>query len=292
MTDTDLSDAGLSGAHLEGADLNDAGLRGADLSDANLRNAGLSDVDLSGADLSGANLSGADLGDADLSDAELRGAKGITQEHLEVQAKPLEGAIMPDGQKIPSESEPVEWGEPIPAGEYVVHALEPTFRLEVGKGWVALKRDKLPMLVENPQTNTGLIIFTSPRHVFDPSNLSEPKEAPVPDNADEWASWFQRHPNLETSNTAPVSIGGASGMRIDVTPSPKLDNYPQDFCDSKPCVPLYSAITSSVNWKDRFATVDIGGMTVVIDVSAPASKFEEFLPKAQKVLDTLEWKGT
>jgi hypothetical protein len=37
--------------------------------------------------------------------------------------------------------------------------------------------------------------------------------------------------------------------------------------------------------------VDVGGETVVIDVAAPADKFDEFLPKAQKVLDSVEWKG-
>jgi hypothetical protein len=37
--------------------------------------------------------------------------------------------------------------------------------------------------------------------------------------------------------------------------------------------------------------VDIESETVIIDVSAPAGKFDEFFPKAQKVLDTVEWEG-
>jgi hypothetical protein len=37
--------------------------------------------------------------------------------------------------------------------------------------------------------------------------------------------------------------------------------------------------------------VDVEGKTVVIDVAAQAGKFDEFLPKAQKVLDTVEWEG-
>jgi hypothetical protein len=183
-------------------------------------------------------------------------------------------------------------GGAIPAGEYVIAALEPTVRLKVGKGWVAEKQHTLPMLIENPRSDAGQLIFTSPRYVFHPSTLSEPKEAPAPDNADEWVSWFQRHPNLETSKPAPVSVGGAFGMRIDVTPVSKLENYPQDFCDEKPCsVPLYSAIRSAVDWKDRFVIVDVESETVIIDVSAPAGKFDEFLPEAQKVLDTVKWEG-
>jgi hypothetical protein len=44
-------------------------------------------------------------------------------------------------------------------------------------------------------------------------------------------------------------------------------------------------------FKERFVIVDVEGETVVIDVAAPADKFDEFLPKAQKVLDSVEWKG-
>jgi hypothetical protein len=45
------------------------------------------------------DLSGADLSRADLSEADLGGAKGITNEQLEQQARSLKGATMPDGQK-------------------------------------------------------------------------------------------------------------------------------------------------------------------------------------------------
>jgi hypothetical protein len=37
--------------------------------------------------------------------------------------------------------------------------------------------------------------------------------------------------------------------------------------------------------------VDVGGQTVLIDVAARADKFDEFLPKAQKVLDSVKWIG-
>jgi acetolactate synthase small subunit len=43
--------------------------------------------------------------------------------------------------------------------------------------------------------------------------------------------------------------------------------------------------------KDQFIIVDVESETVVIDVSAASDKFDEFLPKAQKVLDSVEWKG-
>jgi hypothetical protein len=74
------------------------------------------------------------------------------------------------------------------------------------------------------------------------------------------------------------------------------ENYPRDICGRQPCVPLYplgdkNGIVGYVDFKDRFIIVDVGGEMVLIDVTARADKFEDFLPKAQKMLDTVEWKS-
>jgi hypothetical protein len=83
-------------------------------------------------------------------------------------------------------------------------------------------------------------------------------------------------------------------VQIDVmTETATPEAYPRAYCGNKPCVPLFRSgglsIVSYADWKDRFIIVDVEGETVVIDVSAPTDKFDEFLPKAQMVLDTVEW---
>jgi uncharacterized protein YjbI with pentapeptide repeats len=98
LSGADLSDAELNGAHLPNVDLSSPThsyseqLRNNDQTDATLP-----DVDLSGAKLRGAVLTGADLSGADLSDADLTNAL-VAEEQL-YQAKSLEGATMPNGQK-------------------------------------------------------------------------------------------------------------------------------------------------------------------------------------------------
>jgi hypothetical protein len=79
--------------------MSNADLREADLRGAHLWEAHLSRADLSGADLREANLSGAVLSGAVLSGANLQVVKGQTNEQLEGEAKSLERATMPDGQK-------------------------------------------------------------------------------------------------------------------------------------------------------------------------------------------------
>ena len=109
LSGADLRDARLPWSYLPYAKLNGANLRGAylrgdpdqsgdaDLSDADLSDANLSEADLSYDNLSSANLQGANLTDAVLRGTNLSNAK-VTSEQL-AEAKSLEGATMPNGQK-------------------------------------------------------------------------------------------------------------------------------------------------------------------------------------------------
>jgi len=98
----DLQGADLSGANLDGSDLRWANLDGAVLSGTKLSEAYLSGADLSETNLIRANLRGANLSEADLRGVALREASLaqaiVTVEQLE-QARSLEGATLPNGQK-------------------------------------------------------------------------------------------------------------------------------------------------------------------------------------------------
>ena len=315
LSGADLSGADLFGADLSGADMDSADLSGANLRSANLRRAELGDADLSGADMDSvdltyANLYRADLRDADLSWAQLNraslgytnfrdanlgfadlsGAKGATKAKLKQQAKSLRGTLMPDGIFLPFRT--------------ATDVFEPPLSLILRDPWYwgPGVDTTAELFIEGPEG--GQLLFTRPLHVFDPTNPSDPKELPAPENTDEWVSWFRRHPNLDTSKPGPASVGGASGKQIDVTASSTPENYPRNVCGGEPCVPLYpiagttlggdpteSRILSYEGYKDRFVIVDVGNDTVLIDAAAPTDKFDEFLPKAQKVLDSVEWKG-
>jgi hypothetical protein len=285
-----LSSVVLSDANLSGADLFEADLSGAVLSFANLNGADLRLADLSGAVLHNTDLSGAYLDGADLSNADLSNASGVTQEMLEQQYATLKATTLPD--------------ETIYPGRYAPREFEPAVSFKLGEGWEFAADAETPGIVSiitRPEGGLNQLFFTHPRKVYDPTKPSEAEELPAPQNAKEWVSWFQRHPNLDTSKPGPVSVGGASGKHIDVTITSAPENYPQDLCgDStvfvEPCVPLYPLsdghpLRSYEGWRDRFFILDVGGELVIIDVGAPTDKFEEFLPKAQKVLDSVEWKG-
>jgi uncharacterized protein YjbI with pentapeptide repeats len=267
--------ADLSGADLSGSDLSDTFLGNADLTEADL-----TEVDLRRSVLINADLTDADLSDADLSAVYMTGVNGITPEQLNQQAKSVQGAVLP-------------------AGEFAADDFNPALSLRLSDGWAfgVEKPDDLALGLLGSSLlgpSQGELHFSSHiDHVFDPINLSEQTEVPAPENVDEWVSWFRQHPNLDTSKPAPVRVGGATGMRIDATLLFEPEDYSQDICGKQPCIPLYPEIRISKAYKERFIILDVKGETVIVDVTAASGgkKFDEFLPKAQKVLDTVEWKS-
>ena len=185
---------------------------------------------------------------------------------------------------------------PMPAGRYATEQFEPAFSFEVGKGWNIMIPEMRTALGIGSEPDEG-IAFTKTRRVFDPSKPSRPETVSAPENAGAWISWFQKHPNLETSKPKPVTIGNVSGMRIDVRASSVPRNYPHECGDLAPCVLLYpfgeiDIMASYVGYLDRFIALDVNGEVVVVDIGAPSDNFGDFSPRAQKVLDTVKWETT
>jgi hypothetical protein len=182
---------------------------------------------------------------------------------------------------------------------------EPPFSFKLGEGWRVLPASRpysLGLGYITPGTDVAegtALRFLNVREVYEAregdGELSfESKPAP-----EDLVAWFQRHPYLSTDEPEPLDIGGAAGKRFDAQV-----NVPEGYRDDHggacavPCVPLFRLGGDSVTHitekgKDRFAVLeDVQGETVVVIVSTPVIKFDEFLPKAQKVLDTVEWEGT
>jgi hypothetical protein len=256
-----LKEANLSGANLSGANLSE----GASLTNANPLKPNKE------ANLSGANLSGANLSDA----------KGVTEERLEQQKARLGLASMPDGEGH--------------AGQYVAVELDPQLSISVSNGW-RLASSEMPdeLFIEGPEG--GQLTFTSPQHVFDRNSPPQkPKEVTAPKNAHGWATWFQGHPKLDSTEPVAVTVGGKSAWQVDVKSDSAPDDFSPYYC-GLPCVLLYPSgngqIVSYPDYsKDRFVIVNVQGKTVLINVGVQQAQFDEFLPKVQEILDTVEWKG-
>lgn len=187
-----------------------------------------------------------------------------------------------DARRIPSA------GEPLSAGRYATRVFEPAMSFSVGGGWMAAgpeTRDAVPLMEENGPTIVG---FLNVREVFDPRSPNERVQAP-----DDMLTWLQEHPLLDAEEPSRASVGGVDGQQFDAITSEPVE---AEVC-SEPCAPLFAFGGGNDFWlgeseKYRFIVLDdVEGETVVIFFGGPAVEFEESLPKAQEVLETVEWEG-
>jgi hypothetical protein len=101
--------------------------------------------------------------------------------------------------------------------------------------------------------------------------------------------WFQHHPYLVTEKPEPATVGGVKGVQFDYivkddTPSDEIDLF--RYADG-------STGGAGKGFKYRAIVLEgVKGKTVTIGIGSPITEFDDFLPKAQKVLDSVKWTGS
>ena len=182
---------------------------------------------------------------------------------------------------------PTKPGKPLSPGRYTTKVFEPAMSFSVGDGWMAAgpeTHDGIPLIEENGPTIIG---FLNVEEVFGPSHPNEKVPAP-----NDMLAWLQEHPRLDAEEPSRVTVGGVDGQQFDAITAKPVE---AKAC-SEPCAPLFAFGEGNDFWlgeseKYRFIVLDdLEGETVTIFFGGPAVEFDESLPKAQKVLDTVKWK--
>lgn len=220
---------------------------------------------------------------------------------------------------IPENSLETE-GKPLHAGEYVSDEFHPAMSFGLGEGWKtgvehyrgpghshrALPahgeslemRSTLTLYYAPEGTPEGelagtLVFFVDPR-VYRVISSYEAKEVPTPEDM---AAWLRKNPYLDTGRPEPATVGGEKGVQFDAVPSRVPEEY-ITCVKEQPCLPLFQTADPDLFFalsktdRVRFLVLkDVQGKTVTIAVDAPAARFDEFLPQARKVLDTVKWRG-
>ncbi len=192
-------------------------------------------------------------------------------------------------------------GRPLPQnpqalrpGEYRTEEFEPSLSFRVGKGWSnteAQLSDSIEVGEVKQQEETGWINFVNVKEVFKPGTRNV-VEAPK-----DLVGWFQHHPYLKTDKPEPASVGGVEGVQFDVL----VKDLPEDYYGvcGRGCVDIFSLsggeqTTYFYETHKRRVIVleDVKGNTVTIAFSSAAERFDEFVPEAQVVVDSVKWIGS
>ncbi len=200
----------------------------------------------------------------------------------EEQAKAKDGA---EARTLP----PYE--KPLRPGEYRSEEFKPSLSFHVGKSWANNAEELSDFIELARQGEPGYLRFANVKEVYKPGT-QDVVEAPK-----DLVGWFQHHPYLKTDEPEPATVGGVNGEQIDVL----VTDLPQDSlgrCGVE-CVGIAPLIGGEqgvyfkeANKRRVIVLEDVKGETVTIDFSTPVVLFDEFAPEAQKVVDTVKWRGS
>jgi len=184
----------------------------------------------------------------------------------------------------------------LPAGRYHTTEFEPSLSFRItGDDWRfegpsgALGDPEHPDYLFFQRVPAAEIAFFNLRKlkgVYKPRGpAGEIEPVPAPD---ELVGWFQHHPYLETSKPEPISVGGVKGVQFDVV----VVNLQK----GNHCLSIFALSTGGPSdacdfHKVRYIVLeDVKSVPVVIYYGD--ENFDEFVPVAEKVLQSVEWTGT
>ena len=182
-------------------------------------------------------------------------------------------------------------------GTYRSEEFKPSLSFHVGKGWSSLPPEASDDL-GIARGQTARLGFVNLQEVYKPTKTGSAIVVDAPKNI---AGWLQQHPYLQTFNPEPVTVGGVKGVEFDVEVGDLPKGYNptcSSIIDDPNCVDLGTLSTGGpifVAEEDKMRLIvleDVEGETVTIGFFSTASKFDEFAPHAQKVIDTVKWRGS
>ncbi len=177
-------------------------------------------------------------------------------------------------------------------GVYRSEEFKPSLSFRVGKGWSSVPLEASDSLFIR-RGETMDLGFVKPQEVYKPT---KGEALQIVDAPKDLVGWFQHHPHLQTDKPEPVTVGGVKGEQFDVVVADLPEDY-SSVCGSD-CVGIFRLSTGSqaiLAAGDKLRLIvleDVQGETVGLGFVSPASTFDEFAPKAQKVVDTVKWRDS
>ena len=189
-------------------------------------------------------------------------------------------------------------GRPLPKepgtlspGQYHSVKFKPSLSFKVGKGWIN-SGVELPTFIQLGYEGFNLrLTFANVKEVYNPDTMN------VVDAPKDLVGWLQHHPLLKTSKLQPVTVGGVKGEQFDVL----VEDLPKDYSglscsDCVDIAPLSDDRAAAFFREGKKRKVilleDVKGDTVMIWFAATPDEFDEFAPKAEKVVESVKWAGS
>jgi hypothetical protein len=202
-----------------------------------------------------------------------------------------------DEKKAKARPLPEKLQKALRPGTYRSEEFKPSLSFHVGKGWSSTLPEEASdiLVIARENFKAAGLGFANVQEVYKPTKTGS---AILVDAPEDMVGWLQQHPYLQTSNPETVTVGGVKGVEFDVVMGDLPKGYNPTCSSIIDCVDLFRLSTGETIFlaegeKIRFIVLeDVEGETVTIGFSSLAGDFDKFVPEAQKVLDSVEWRGS
>jgi hypothetical protein len=183
--------------------------------------------------------------------------------------------------------------EVLQPGGYRSEEFEPSLSFRLGKGWstTPMEASDILHIARGGEVGLGFAII---QRVYEPTRTGSPSVAEAPKDL---VGWYQHHPYLRTSAREPVTVGGIEGVRFDIAVAQDLPEDYRGVCGID-CVDIHKVADGRVVFQPKgertrlIVLEDVEGETVTVAIHSQATGFDEFIPEAQKVVDSVKWTGS
>jgi hypothetical protein len=229
-------------------------------------------------------------GRVDEGKAEAHTAESHTVNSLAKAARPNGTRLLPDLGLPPRPTN-------LSPGRYATEEFEPSLSFRVGKGWAMNNPEKKDHFSIYSRAFAGsdkepgaVLTFVDVRTIFDAKEPTEDNIHPAPKDL---LAWFRHHPRLDISEPVPTTVGGVPAKRFNAS----VTSLPKERLDECPdCLPVFGLrygepISIVKGFDQRIVLVeDVGAESVAIILYGPPDRFDEYLSKAQGVLNSVSWR--
>jgi hypothetical protein len=162
----------------------------------------------------------------------------------------------------------------LPAGTYTSRVFQPAVTFSLPAGWDNPADSAVYFQVRPAGSDiAGIHLFRDPNPASQDASCPETAQAGVGGSSKELVAWIRSLPGLVASDPTPITIGGLSGVTLDLGIK---DGWKAScpFANGLPTVPLFVGAKGEYRWvvagneRLRLAVLDAPSGTVVVDVDA------------------------
>jgi hypothetical protein len=176
-------------------------------------------------------------------------------------------------------------------GTYATDQFEPSLTYTVPAGWNDISDSPGQFLLRRPDTPDAIVIGVYQR-VRAPRPCRVEPDLGVGASVQEMTTWLTSHPGLVTSDPVPVTVGGLSGERIDVSLAPSWTGTCPWF-GNDPIVPIMVGLTPTdlhhtifEGLQERLYLLSYRGAVLAIEIGPEGNVPHDF-PKLNDYVDEI-----